>query len=154
MNHFFTRAIKAGLLVGTLDISAAFVQYYIKTGKSPTNVLTYIASAVFGNEAFAGGNMIMLWGLIFHFCVALSFTFFFFLIFKQLYAVVKNKIIIAVLYGAFMWSVMQFLVLPLTNAPKLTFKLENAVIAILILIICIGIPLSFIAGKYHKQKHN
>ena len=152
MANLITKTVRAGLLVGTLDISAAFIQYYIKFGKDPLNVLTFISSAVFGPAAFSRGDEMKVWGLLFHFGVAFSFTLFFFLIFPKLYAILKNKIIIALLYGPFMWAVMQYLVLPLTAAPKLTPTLQSANIAILILIFCIALPLSFIAAKYNRNK--
>lgn len=44
----------AGLLVGSLDITAAFLDFYISTGNGPGGVLRFIASGVFGREAFTG----------------------------------------------------------------------------------------------------
>ena len=62
----FAEIIKAGLLVGTLDILAAFLNYYITTGnKDVFTVLRYIASAVFGRAAFAGGVNSVVAGLFF-----------------------------------------------------------------------------------------
>jgi hypothetical protein len=74
MNNF-SKILKAGLIVGTLDILAAFIQYAIKTGKNPTVVLKFIASGVFGKEAFNGGTMMNVYGLIFHFVIALFLPF-------------------------------------------------------------------------------
>ena len=63
MNHIFSsKTIKAGLLVGTLDITAACLQFYIKTGKGPEPVFRYIASGILGKDAFTGGGMIF-WGI-------------------------------------------------------------------------------------------
>lgn len=70
--------IKAGLLAGTLDISAACVQYYMKTGKNPDYVLKYVASGAFGKDAFTGGIVMSMAGLLFHYLIAFSFTLFFF----------------------------------------------------------------------------
>ena len=47
--------VLTGFIAGTLDITAACIQYYIRTGKGPANVLRYVASGVFGKEAFTGG---------------------------------------------------------------------------------------------------
>lgn len=49
--------LRSGLLVGTLDITAASVQYYARTGKSPLNVLRFVASGVFGQAALSGGGL-------------------------------------------------------------------------------------------------
>ena len=68
----------AGLVAGTLDILAAFVQTYINTRKGPDIVLKYIASGVFGRkEAFGGGDSMIIWGLLFHFIIAMAFAAFF-----------------------------------------------------------------------------
>jgi hypothetical protein len=56
----------AGLLVGTLDKLSAIVNFKIATGKDPVLIFQYIASGVFGKEAYIGSLMPVL-GLIFHF---------------------------------------------------------------------------------------
>ncbi|HVE60655.1 MAG TPA: hypothetical protein VNA26_02470, partial [Chitinophagaceae bacterium] len=75
---FWSMILKAGLLVGTLDILAAFLDYYISTNKNPLNVFTFIASGVFGKKAFTGGSSMIILGAVFHFIIALAFTLFFF----------------------------------------------------------------------------
>lgn len=153
MKNVFPTIIKAGLLVGTLDISAAFLQFYLKYDKNPVeNVLPFIASAVFGNEAFNGAGIMKVWGLLFHYGVAFTFTILFFLIYPKIIRIIKNKIILAILYGAFMWATMQYIVLPLTAAPALKFTIQSALIAIGILVICIATPLIMIAGKCYNKK--
>jgi FlaA1/EpsC-like NDP-sugar epimerase len=146
-----SKILKAGLIVGTLDILAACLQFYIKTGKNPDTVLKYVASGVFGKEAFTGGAMMSIYGLIFHYIIAFGFTIFFFWIYSTLINFFKNKILIAVLYGIFMWLVTTYIVIPLSKIHSQPFKLTNALMAITILIVCIGVPLSFIAGKTLKN---
>src|SRR5277367_4188462 len=140
---FLANALSAGLITGSLDISAAFIQYFIMTHKSPVVILPFIASGVFGKEAFNGENIMILWGLIFHFITAIIFAIFFFWLSKMFPSILKNKLLTGILYGFFIWSVMQFIVLPLSNAPKSPLHFTGAIIAILILIVCIGIPLAY-----------
>ncbi len=71
---FIPSVLKAGFIVGTLDILAAFINYYINTGKSPEPVLKFIASGVFGKSAFTIGNEMLAWGLLFHYGIAFIFT--------------------------------------------------------------------------------
>ncbi|WP_133272023.1 hypothetical protein [Hymenobacter radiodurans] len=66
------------LLAGTLDISAAMTNFAVSTGGSPLRVLPYVASGVFGKAAFSGSPLMLVWGLVFHFSIALVFTVFFF----------------------------------------------------------------------------
>jgi hypothetical protein len=153
MNHIFSaKTIKAGLLVGTLDIIAACIQFYVKTGKGPEPVLRYVASGAFGQEAFAGGNSMIFLGLFFHYFIAMSFTFFFFWLAKTFPVILKAKLLTAVLYGIFMWVVTQLVVVPLSKIPIRSVTVTGALIAISILVVCIGIPLTLFAGKQMNSK--
>lgn len=67
----------SGLLVGSLDILAAFVDYNLATGKNPFVILKFIASGVFRKTALTGNGGMYAWGLFFHFVIAFSFTIFF-----------------------------------------------------------------------------
>jgi hypothetical protein len=148
MNNIFSaKAFKAGLIAGSLDIVAAFIQTYIKSGKGPDAVLKFIASGAFGKAAFTRGNVMIIWGLIFHFIIAVSFTLFFFWLTYKIPALLKRKILTAIGYSVFMWLVTQFIVIPLSKIPEYPVKPVNAIIAICILIICIGIPISYMAGR-------
>ena len=148
--NFWRTVLLSGLLVGTLDITAALVQFYIKTGKDPLIVLKYIASAVFGKDAYAGGNKMAIYGLLFHFAIALTWTIFFFLIYPMLKLQSLNRILTGVLYGVFIWLIMNRVVVPISKASVSPFNLNQAMIAALILIAAIGLPLSFIAYRFYS----
>lgn len=150
-NIFSSRAITAGIIAGTLDILAAFIQYYIKTGKGPAGVLKFIASGVFGESAFTSDSIMIVAGLLFHFIIAIAFTVFFFWLSSKLPLLLHYKFITAVLYGVFTWCIMQFIVLPLSNAPKLPLSLKGAATAVSILIVCIGFPVVYFAGRYQQS---
>lgn len=141
----------AGLFAGSLDILSAFIDYYIKSGKGPEGVLRYVASGVFGSEAFSGSDVMMLWGLLFHYIIAFSFTIFFFWLYPRLNFFHRNIILTAIVYGIFVWMVMNLVVVPLSNTPKSPFSLPKAIKAALILICMIGLPLSVILKKYLKK---
>ena len=74
MKNLTLNVLKAGVIVGTLDILAAFIQFYSKTQKNPIVVLNFIASGIFGKEAFTGGNKMAAFGLFFHYVIAFGFT--------------------------------------------------------------------------------
>ena len=152
MNNFFSKIIKAWLIVGTLDISSAFIYYFIKTGNNPLTILKYISSAILGKEAFSGGTMINLLGLALHYLIAFSFTIFFFWLFPKVKAFSKNKMLTGIIYGIFIWAVMNLIVVPLSNIPARPFNMNSAIINAAILIVCIGIPLSFMANKFYREE--
>jgi hypothetical protein len=146
------KSIKAGLIAGSLDITAACIQYYIKTGKGPAGVLKFVASGLFGKAAFTDGMIMPLAGLCFHFVVAFCFTFFFFWLTNKFPALLKTKVLTGICYGIFIWAVMNKIVLPLSNTPPVPFKIMNAIIAASILIVCIGIPLAFLKPDEKQTK--
>ncbi|MFZ6022975.1 MAG: hypothetical protein ACOYVG_00810 [Bacteroidota bacterium] len=145
--YFF---IKAWLLVAVLDIIAAMLSFYLSTGKSPAIVLKFIASAVVGSDAYTGGLTSMLLGMVLHFLVAFLFTLFFFLVYKPLALYRYNVYLVGILYGMFIWLVMNKLVLPITSVMQQPFKWVEAGRAMLILITMIGLPLAFMLKKRQK----
>jgi hypothetical protein len=146
--------VTAGLLVGTLDILSAFVDYYIGTGKNPLNVLPYIASGIFGKAALPGGAGMMVAGLLLHYLIAFLFTIFFFWLYSKINILSANCILTGILYGLFIWIVMNLVVVQLSNAPHnpvSAMKFSRALKALLIIIFMIGLPLSFMARYYSKR---
>jgi magnesium-transporting ATPase (P-type) len=146
--------LAATLIAGSLDIIAAFISVYVR-GVHPIKVLYYIASGVFGKEtAYNSGVGMAVLGLIFHYLIAFLFTLFLFFIYPFLKSILKNKILIGVLYGIFVWAVMNKIVVPLSNTAPSTPTLKNMIIACVILILCIGIPLAWIVNKFYSSRNN
>ncbi|MDI3318994.1 hypothetical protein [Pinibacter soli] len=141
----------AGLLVGTLDILAAVVNFKIATGKDPVLIFQYIASAVFGKDAYNGSLMPVL-GLIFHFIIAYIFTIIFFFIYPKLKLYKYNAVLTGIAYGIVIWIVMNVAVVPLSRIGKFSFKLSNVLLQASILIVMIGIPLSFICKCHYLKR--
>jgi len=154
-SHPLKKVLLSGLLVGTLDILAAFVDYRISTGKeNVTIILNYIASGIFGKAAYTDGMGYPLLGLLLHYVIAFSFTLLFFWLYAKTSLLSKNWIVTGIVYGIFIWLVMNLVVVQLSNtshaaisAMKFTKVLKSA----LILICMIGLPLSFIANKTSKK---
>lgn len=148
-----TRSIlTAWLIAGTMDITAACIQYYIRTGNGPEGVLRFVASGALGKNAFTGGTEMPVLGLLFHYLVAFIFTIIFFWFYPRLKVMQGNKWITGLVYGMIVWAVMNLLVLPLSAAPAIPFVLKKAAVAMLILMCCIGLPISLIANKHYLYK--
>lgn len=152
MHTSYSKQLKAGLLVGTLDISAAFLYYFIRTGKNPLRVLTFVASGIFGKAAYEGGVEMLLAGLVFHYSIATTFTFIFFWLFSRIEVLRRAGLLAGIVYGIFIWMVMNLLVVPLSSVSKQPFRWDGALINMLILIVCIGIPLSIMANGHYKKR--
>ena len=143
----------AWLISGTLDITAAIVQYLIKGGKHVEIIFKYIASAVFGKEAFAGGTTTIIWGIVFHFLIALIFALIFFFLYPMFHKLIKNDIVLGLLYGIVVWAIMNFIVVRASLIPSAPFNAKGAITAALILMFFIGLPNALITGKYYRRKN-
>ncbi len=146
--------IKAGLLVGVLDICLAFLYSYVKRDTSPATVLQYISKVVFpaGPGGSTNPTLLIITGLLIHFAIAMVWTILFFVLYRALKLIKLNRIVTAFIYGLFVWAMMSIVILPLWNNRPFTFNLESLSINALILIVGIGLPLSFIAHRYYSKE--
>ena len=152
MNTRNAKILQAGLIAGTLDILSAFLYYYIKTGKTNFSaIFKFIASGIFGKDAGAGGTAMILAGFILHYTIAFAFTIFFFWLYPKVIVMSKNRVVTAIVYGLFVWALMNLVVVPLSNTVHRPLKIEGALINMGILIVCIGLPLSLMANSYYKK---
>ncbi len=147
----FKAIFQTGLLVGTLDLSSAFIHAWFTSGTTLGTLLQFVASGLFGKQAFSGGTPMMVLGMLFHYCIAYSFTAIFFWLYPRLPLLSRNRWVSGILYGIVVWLVMNLLVLPLTNIPKIPFHLFHAAVNMGILIVMIGIPISLLAHKHYTQ---
>lgn len=145
--------LKAALLVGTFDITAACTQVSLRNGQLGIKpVLLFVASGLLGKSAFTSGDAMMLVGLLIHYCVAAAFTVFFFLTVAKTDFAKQQQLLTGILYGALVWIVMNLLVLPLTAAPPLKKTPSGVAVGAGILICCIGIPLAYLANRKAQLK--
>ena len=146
-----TQVAITGLIAGTMDILAASIQFYIETGNGPLKIFQYIASAVFGPEAFSDNIWMAVTGLFFHYCIAYGWTVLLFLLYPIFALLRQNKFATGIGYGVFVWLVMNLMVVPMSRIPARPINPGQAAEATLILIFCIGLPISLMANRFFSQ---
>lgn len=152
MKPLYRTILQTGLLAGTLDILSAYVHVFLRTHEISKKMFHYIAGGALGLEkSMKGGFGVVMLGIFFHYFIAFAFTLFFFLIYQKLNIASVNKYISGLLYGLFVWFVMNMLVLPLTKLPPRPFEAQNAIINALILMVLVGLPISISAHHYFKK---
>jgi len=158
MKAFWKRVLLTWLIVGTADITAAYIDQFIKTGKFADKMLYYIAGGGLGLEtSMQGGFWIGFLGLLFHYFIAFSFTLLFFLAYPRLklqYVSRPVLYLLGILYGPFIGLFMKFIVLPLTRLPQTPFVFQKAIIGWLILSVAIGLPVAISARGYYTKRQN
>lgn len=147
----FIAILQAGIISGILDALAAINNYIINTnGANPLRVFRFIASGVLGKEVMQKDLVAMAFiGFQLHFLIAILFAAFFFLIYPKIKILSKNIIVTGLLYGVFVWLLMNKLVIPLSKTSKLPFDLTQMFIGIMILMLAVGLPIALMAKKYY-----
>lgn len=137
----------SGIVAGILDCFSAVV-FLGKMNFS--GVWKFVASGYFGKAAFSGGVDMVIFGLIFHFIIALFWAVTYYFVFAKIRFFRNNSILGGLLYGLFIWLTMTFVALPFSNIPKSAFNTIGALKNVTILMICVGLPIAIITNKYKK----
>jgi hypothetical protein len=141
-----------GLIAGILDGSAASINALIR-GRSPERVFRFIASGVFGTDSNKPGWLMPALGVLFHFFIAYTFTVFFFLIFPKIKWLNKNFVVTGLLYGIFVWLIMNLIVVPLSITGKIRFtNPTQTIIGVLFLMFFIGLPIAYFTKRFYNNR--
>ncbi len=147
-NPLLRHILAAGVVAGTLDILAAIV---LLANMNAVGTLKFIASGVFGKAAFEGGAAMVALGVVFHYTIATAFAAAYFLAYPRLEWLRRNKWISGVLYGMIVWSVMNLVVVPFSQAPAAALTWPSALKNVGILIVCIGVPIAWMAELWYAN---
>lgn len=145
----FRAILTAGLVVGVLDISSAFVIWW-QRGVGAQRGLQGISAGLLGANSFNGGLVTAGLGLALHFFVAFVVVTIFYLASRKIGFLPLHPVMSGVLYGIGVYIVMYWLVLP-TAFPTFRHRLGNDSLAIAIHISLIGLPCALIVARYSQQ---
>jgi hypothetical protein len=141
----------AGILAGTLDGLAAVLLYTIPSGRDPLNVFRFIASGVFGSEAFAGGVPMAIAGIVFHYSIATGWAMLYFVSYPRLSWLRTNTLFSGTAYGLFVWLMMNRVVVPLSNTPPMAVTVKGAITGIVVLMLCVGLPIAHLVKRHYAK---
>jgi hypothetical protein len=145
---FWQALLLTALIAGTLDASGAIISYTLRGNHQPARIFRFIASGIFGPQATAGGTDMVVYGVLLHYFIAFCFTAAFFTVYPRLPFLRRQPVLTAIGYGLFVWLIMNEIVLPLSRTRHLPFTWSGALIGAGILIIAIGLPVSFLARAW------
>ncbi len=149
-NSAVATIIKATIIAGVLDATAGVVVYWIFKGLNPLQVLQYIASGIFGPSVINSSFIYVVIGLLLHFIIAFAFTFAYYLAFPFIKSFAKNTYVNGLLYGAFIWLIMNYLVLPNANIPHAP-KDFVSVLELIWHSALVGLPIALVIEKNAKK---
>jgi hypothetical protein len=152
MNSFIRAVLLAALIAGTLDLTSAYLDVYVRTGKFASNMFQYISGGALGlDTSMKGGLRVQILGLCIHFFLAFTYTLIFFVAYPRLQLGKYNKYLIGLAYGFLVGMFMTFVILPMTRLPHNPFDWAWALKGWLILACMLGIPISYQANKYYSS---
>jgi uncharacterized membrane protein YagU involved in acid resistance len=156
---FIRAVLLTGLVAGILDLTIGVLGYYVMVnGHLPENisiyirnVLRYISSAAFG-KGEGNLNTMELAGFFFHFFIAISFTWFYFLIYPSIRLFHKSTLASTIIYGLFVWAIMNMVVVPLSalHTASIPPDMKKALYQAIVLMVCIALPVTLGAKKYYR----
>ena len=115
MSRWLKWLLIGALLAGTSDILYATGVSYFRSGVLPSRVLQFVASGALGPSAFEGGMATAAAGLGFHYLNALIWTAIFFVAAGIAPVLLRHPLMVGWLYGAFIFVVMNNIVVPLSR---------------------------------------
>ena len=151
-----------GLIAGTVDALFAIGSFVISNHANPVIIFWYIASGAIHSEppirvlltAHAGTQALYaVAGVLFHYLIAYAFIALLFIIYPMLKNVLRNNFVIALVYGVFVWLVMNYIVLPLAFNGQMPAYTLKTILAVLYLVIAIGLVGAVFAGRYYERKN-
>ena len=141
--------LAAGLAVGVLDISSAFVIWW-QRGVGARRGLQGIAAGLLGTHSYDGGLGTASLGLALHFFVAFVVVSVFYLASRKIEFLTIHPVVSGVLYGIGVYIVMYWFVLPMAF-PTFRHRMGNELLAVAIHISLIGLPCALIVRRYSQQ---
>lgn len=143
----------ATLVAGTFDILSAFF-FAGRAGKSPSDVLRFVASGPFGDQALTGPGWAIA-GLGVHFSIMAVIASAYVLLAPKVPALYSRAWLGGILYGLLVWVIMYWIVRPLRwpamalpaawadmSGGAMAYSIGNALFSHCILV---GLPIAYIA---------
>lgn len=136
----------ATLIAGTLDILSAFV-FAGMSGLKPLGVLRFVASGPFGAAPTPTAGWAAV-GLAVHFAIMACMAAAYMLLASRIPPLLRHPVPAGLAYGALLWLVMYWIVLPLRfemPLPNTLWGIANALFSHCILV---GIPIALVARRH------
>jgi hypothetical protein len=144
--------VLATLVAGTLDITDACVYWAVTKGVSPERIFQSVASGLLGKAAFKGGAQTAALGLLLHFGIMAVMVAVYALASLRLPILTKRPVLMGVGYGLATYAVMNYVVLPLSQASHGgPFRLPVFVNGVLAHVLLVGLPIALILAWRERK---
>ena len=140
--------VRAGLLAGALDITFACLYWALRAGVPAERIFQSVAAGLLGESSFSGGWATAALGLGLHFAIVLAMAAAWCLAARRWPALLRHPWRGGVLYGLFLYGLMQFVVVPLSAAPGGSQDPLWITLSVLAHVVLVGLPIALLAGRF------
>jgi uncharacterized membrane protein YagU involved in acid resistance len=142
----------AGLVAGLLDGIASSIMLYIKLGLNPGQVMQYVASALYGPSAFAGGTPMILIGTVLHFMIAITIAAIYLYLYPKVKMLRSAPVLSGLSLGLVTWAFMNLIIVPFSRTQPAPIEAGAAAISITLHMILVGLPISLIIKRHFDKQ--
>jgi hypothetical protein len=142
--------LSGGLIAGCLDLTYALTFYGLQ-GVKPIRIPQAIASGLLGMKSFQGGLGTAALGVGLHFVVAFGAASVYYAASRGLAFMTRRAGLCGVLYGACIYGFMNFVVLPLSAAPRFRHTAASVTSDFTVHLLLIGPPIALAVKRYAKR---
>lgn len=148
MKRELTTAAIAGGIGGLLDGLYATVLWGFILGSNPAGVWQSVAAGLLGKEAaYSGGNATALLGLALHFFIAFVMALVYVRASRHLPLLIARPLLTGALYGAALYLVMNFGVVPLSALGFHAPSLKGAIRTLIPHVLFVGPAISLVTAR-------
>lgn len=148
---FVFATLVGGAIGGSLDLTYAIVFSALR-GTPPMRLLQSVATGLLGPAAYDGGTSTAVLGFLLHFFMAMLMAAAFYLASRHWTWLIRRPVIAAVLYGAFLYPFMQFVVLPLSAYPHaFVFRPGFFALNLLVHMFLMGLPIALATRRARAE---
>ncbi len=148
LSHALRTLLWGTLLAGVLDISAAMITVQLR-GIPALQAVKGVAAGWLGRDAYKGGAEVVTLGFLTHFLIMSVIVFAFYWASRFIPALVKHWVWTGPAYGAAVYLMMTFIVVPASAFPGSLAPTPAALIQGLIVhMACVGAPIAFITRRF------
>jgi uncharacterized membrane protein YagU involved in acid resistance len=136
-----------GLIAGSFDLTFALVFNGLR-GVRLIRIPQSIASGLLGMRAFSGGIPTAALGVGLHYVIALGAAVVYYIASRRLAFLRSRAVICGMVYGALIYLFMNFVVLPLSAAPKFRHTVFSTTCDLIVHVMLIGLSIALAVRKF------
>jgi hypothetical protein len=148
-SNAFLAIFWGGLACGVFDISQAFLAWGIQNGVKPVMILHHVASGLIGPaRANQGGTATAALGLLLHFVIAFGAATVYYVASRWIPFMTNHVVISGLLFGEAVFLFMNFVVVPLSLAPRGRFSMATLITGPIGHTVLVGLPIAVSVRRF------